>query len=120
MPQTGCSFRAAADLWAHDISAHDFGEGGGGRCVEITRAASVNALSLETQQPGDLAVLGSHIMACLRPGEWIEAEPLPEIYKVISLHPGKAKRLVLPSGISKKKFSENHVFVQILRYLSYN
>ncbi len=98
-------------LWAHDISAHDFGEGGGGRCVEITRAASVNALSLETQQPGDLAVLGSHIMACLRPGEWIEAELLPEIYKVISFaHPGKAKRLVLPSGISKKKFSEKSCF----------
>ena len=84
----------------HRSSVHDFGEGGGGRCVEITRAASVNA------QPGDLAVLGCHIMACLRPGEWIEAEPLPEIYKVISLHPGKAKRLVLPSVIWKEKFSE--------------
>ena len=81
----GGSFRAAADLWAHDLSAYDFGEGGGGRCVEITRAASVNVLPLEMQKPGDLAVLGCHIMACLRPGEWIEAEPLPEIYKVISL-----------------------------------
>jgi NlpC/P60 family len=89
----GASFRAAADLWAHDISASDFGKGASGRCVEITRAASVNLLPLEQQQAGDLAVLGCHIMACLSPGEWIEAEPLPEINKVIRVRTPEKQNL---------------------------
>jgi hypothetical protein len=48
---------------------------------------------LEQQQAGDLAVLGCHIMACLSPGEWIEAEPLPEINKVIRVRTPEKQNL---------------------------
>ncbi|TLM80368.1 MAG: NlpC/P60 family protein [Actinobacteria bacterium] len=68
------ALRTAADLWWHDASAAELGQGYGGRTLLLSIPSSVNAADA---RPGDLAVSGNgmHVVICTAKGAWIEADP---------------------------------------------
>jgi hypothetical protein len=76
--------RLAINLWWHDCTARDLGEGRG-LTTHILDAASINALDHSQLLPGDLAVTNSgiHILAYLGNHQWIQADPGSK--KVITL-----------------------------------
>jgi hypothetical protein len=73
----GGLLRFAADLWWHDESAAALGEGYRGLTRISTAAKSLNGLDPSRVRAGDLAIVGGgcHILACLRDGRWIQADP---------------------------------------------
>ena len=76
----GYLLRTAADLWWHDCSAEALGEGYRGYTHPITTSKSLNSLDHALLQQGDLAIAGggSHILAYLGEGRWIQADPIAE------------------------------------------
>jgi hypothetical protein len=68
--------RSALNLWWHDCTARDLGEGRG-LTTHILDAASINEVDHSQLLPGDLAVTNSgvHILAYLGNQEWIQADP---------------------------------------------
>ena len=68
--------RSALNLWWHDCTARDLGEGNG-LTTHILDAPSINEVDHSRLLPGDLAVTNSgvHILAYLGNQEWIQADP---------------------------------------------
>jgi hypothetical protein len=70
--------REAISLWWHDESALEMGRAAAGRTQLVNPPAVKATLGNPVgAQPGDLAVMpsGSHVLAFLGGGKWIEAEP---------------------------------------------
>lgn len=78
--------RQAANLWWHDCTAENLGDGSAGVTEKITETPSLNALDHTTLQPGDLAVTrsGAHILAYLGEQRWINADPMAEKVEVVT------------------------------------
>ena len=73
----GSLLRFSADLWWHDCSAEALGDGHRGYTMSLRHEPSLNSIDPATLQPGDLAITGggSHILAHLGGGCWIQADP---------------------------------------------
>lgn len=78
--------RTAFGLWWHDCSAKALRDQYRGFTVQCGKAESINALSLPSLAPGDLAVTadGVHVLAYLGERTWIEADP--GVMKVLTVH----------------------------------
>jgi hypothetical protein len=70
--------RTALRHWWHDTSAEALGEAHAGMTVAVQESPSVNVMGYNQLQPADLVVTndGVHVMALLREGTWIEADPI--------------------------------------------
>jgi hypothetical protein len=69
--------RAAFTLWWRDTNAIELGKGGKGLTVPIGDGVPMPMRAAPNLRPGDLAVTtsGSHVLACVDPHRWIEADP---------------------------------------------
>ena len=69
--------RNALALWWHPCTAHELGDGYGGRTRFLLATPRLNTLDDAQLQSGDLAVTsgGGHVLAYLGDRTWIEADP---------------------------------------------
>ena len=81
----GSLVRDAINVWWHDCSAKDLGNGYDGRTIRLFEATSILDAEYSNLQPGDLAVVdnGIHVMAYLGNRTWIEADP--NLHQVVKL-----------------------------------
>lgn len=69
--------RVAFSIWWNDCTARQLGEAYRGSTQPVCTADSINALSPDNLQVGDLAIVagGRHVLAYLGNQSWIEADP---------------------------------------------
>ncbi len=70
-------WREAFAIWWRDCSAREMKNGYGGRIQTLFAAPSLNDLNYGALKSGDLAVMqsGVHVLAYLKEGTWIQADP---------------------------------------------
>lgn len=83
--------RHALWLWWHDASAREMAAGYRGQTAPISLPAMMRDLPQSRLFPGDLGVTadGSHVVAHLGDGEWIEADPNTLRVRLFRIEPGE-------------------------------